>query len=60
MVFFAIAILFVLLLSELLSYDYDAQVLQAEKKKRFRLPWVLSITAWIMGIIFFAVFALTI
>jgi len=60
MILFAIAILFMLLLSELLAHDYDAQVLLAENKKRASLSWVLGIVAWLLGIIFFAVFLLTI
>ena len=57
MVFFAIAILVMSLLSELLSSDYDAQ---ADKQKWFGLSWILSIAAWMMGIIFFAIFISTI
>jgi hypothetical protein len=57
MILFAIAILFTLLLSELLSSDYGAQ---ADKKKRFGLSWLLSIAAWMMGIIFLAIFISTI
>jgi uncharacterized membrane protein len=57
MVFFAIAILVMLLLSELLSSDYDAQ---ADKRKWFGLSWILSIAAWMMGIVFFAIFISTI
>jgi len=57
MVLFAIAILVMSLLSELLSSDYDAQ---ADKQKWFGLSWILSIAAWMMGIIFFAIFISTI
>ena len=57
MVFFAITILLTLLISELLSPDYDAQ---ADKKKWFGLSWILSIAAWMMGIVFFVIFISTI
>jgi len=57
MVLFAIAILVMSLLSEMLSSDYDAQ---ADKQKWFGLSWILSIAAWMMGIIFFAIFISTI
>lgn len=57
MILFAIAILFMLLFSELLSPDYGAQ---ADKKKRFGLLWLLSITAWMLGIIFLSIFISTI
>jgi uncharacterized membrane protein len=57
MVLFAIAILVMSLLSELLSSDYDVQ---ADKQKWFGLSWILSIAAWMMGIIFFAIFISTI
>ena len=57
MVLFAIAILVMLLLSELLSSDYDAQ---ADKQKWFGLSWIISIAAWMMGIVFFAIFISTI
>jgi len=57
MILFAIAILFMVLLSELLSPDYGEQ---ADKKKRFGLSWILSIMAWMLGIVFFAIFISTI
>lgn len=57
MVFFAITILLMLLISELLSPDYNAQ---ADKQKWFGLSWILSIAAWMMGIVFFVIFISTI
>ena len=56
MILFAIAILFTILFSELLAPDYGAQ---ADKKTRFDSSWLLSIVAWMMGIIFLAIFILT-
>jgi zinc transporter ZupT len=60
MLFFAIAILFMLFLSELIAPDYDSQDLQPEKKKRFWFSWLLGIVAWMLGMIFFVIFVTSI
>ena len=57
MILFATIVLVTIVLSELLAHD-NAE--ETEIKKRFNISWILSITGWVLGLIFTAVFVTTI